>query len=153
MERLDHKNVFIVDYVKGDRIHLAKFIKHESFTLMSFSGLTDCFKMLNVLFPDLIVYTLRKKRDDIKKLQALKRKFKKIHFILFLTKETPEINLLNLKESGFISIHKVATKEKVREIAYELLSPEKLPRRIEKPHPVPFYIAGMQEEPPQKLVE
>ncbi len=148
MGKLDHKTVFIVDSVKGERIHLAKFIKHESFTLMSFAGLTDCFKMLNILSPDLIVYALRKKKADIKKLQTLKRKFKKLHFILFLTKETPEINLQPLKEDGFTSIHKAATKEKVRESAYELLSPEELPRRVETAHPVPFYIAGM-EAPPQ----
>ena len=141
VRKVDHKTVFIVDALKSDRIQLAKFIKHESFTLMSFTALNDCFKMFNLLSPDLIVYALRKKKADIKKLQTLKRKFKKIHFILVLTKETPEVNLLNLKEDGFASIHKAATKEKVREIAYELLSPEELPRRAETPHPVPFYIA------------
>ncbi len=141
MGKLDHKTVFIVDSIKSDRIQLAKFIKHESFTLMSFTDLNDCFKMFNLLSPDLIVYALRKKKPDIKKLQTLKRKFKKLHFILILTKETPEINLLTFKEDGFTSIHKAATKEKVRETAYELLSPEELPRRVETPHPVPFYIA------------
>lgn len=150
MGKLDHKTVFIVDSVKSERIHLAKFIKHESFTMMSFTGLGDCFKMLNLLSPDLIVYALRKKKTDIKKLQTLKRKFKKINFILVLTKETPEINLLNFKEDGFTSIHKAATKEKVRETAYELLSPEELPRRVETPHPVPFYVAGMENQVPSQ---
>ena len=141
MGKLDHRTVFIIDSVKSDRIQSAKFVKHESFTLMSFNGLTDCFKMFNLLTPDLIIYALRKKKADIKKLQTLKRKFKKLHFILVLTKETPEINLLNFKEDGFTSVYKAATKEKIRETAYELLSPEEFPRRVETPHPVPFYVA------------
>lgn len=150
MRKLDHKTVFIIDSVKSERIHLAKFIKHESFTLMSFTGFTDCFKMFSLLSPDLIIYALRKKKADLKKLQTLKRKFKKLHFIMLLTKDTPEINLLTLKEDGFTSIHKAATKEKVREIAYELLSPEELPRRVETPHPVPFYVAGMENQVPSQ---
>ena len=144
--KLDHKTVFIVDPVKSDRIHLAKFIKHESFALMSFMALGDCFKMINLMSPQMIVYALRKKKTDIKKLQNLKRNFKKLHFILILTKETPEINLASFKDDGFTSIHKASTKEKVREIAYELLSPEEMPRRAETPHPVPFYVAGMENK-------
>ncbi len=110
---------------------------------MSFTGIQDCFKNNNPLHPDLIIFTLRKKMQDLKKLKNIKRKYKKISFILQLTKEVLEVNTAELQELGFTSIYKAPTPEKVREIAYELISPESLPRRKETPHPVPYHIADM----------
>ena len=141
MNKPNHKTIFIIDPVRGERIHLAKFIKHECFMVLTFTAIQDCFKMMRHLTPDLIVYALRKKGPDIKKLQNIKRKYKKLDLILSLTTEVPEINTAELQESGFTSIFKASTQEKIREISHELLSPETLPRRSETPHPVPFYIA------------
>ena len=137
------KTVFVVDPVRSDRIYMAKFIKHESFLVMSFTNIQDCFKSVHQLQPDLIVHALRKQPQDLKKLQNIKRKFKKINFILYLTREVPEINAAELQEAGFTSVYKAATQEKAREIIHELLAPNTLPRREESPHPVPYHIAGM----------
>ena len=135
--------IFVVDPVRSDRIYTAKFIKHESFLVLSFNSIQDCFKSVHQLQPDLIVHTLRKKSQDLKKLQNIKRKFKKVNFVLYLTKEVPEINSTELQEAGFTSIYKAATQEKVREIIHEILSPNTLPRRAESPHPVPYHITDM----------
>ena len=137
------KIVFVVDPVRGDRIHMAKFIKHESFFVMSFTNIQDCFKSIHELQPDLIVHALRKQPQDLKKLQNIKRKFKKINFVLYLTNEVPEVNAAELQETGFTSIYKAATQEKAREIIHELLSPNTLPRRVESPHPVPYQLGSM----------
>ena len=137
------KVIFIVDPVRSDRIYMAKFIKHESFLVMSFNNIQDCFKSAHQIQPDLVVHTLRKKPQDLKKLQNIKRKFKKVSFILYLTKEVPEVNSTEFQETGFTSIYKAATQEKVREIIHEILSPNTLPRRAESPHPVPYKIADM----------
>ena len=122
---------------------MAKFIKHESFLVMSFTNIQDCFKGANQLQPDLIILTLRKQPQDLKQLQNIKRKFKKTKFILHLTKDVPEINAFDLQQEGFTSIYKAATQEKVREIIHELLSPNNLPRRAETPHPVPYHITSV----------
>ena len=111
--------------------------------LMSFTGIQDCFKNNNPLHPDLIIFTLRNKIQDLKKLKNIKQKFKRIGAILQLTKEVLDINTSELQEQGFISIYKASTPEKIREIAYELLSPETLPRRKETPHPAPYHIANV----------
>ena len=137
------KTVFVIDSVRSDRIYLAKFIKHEGFMVMSFNSIQDCFKNNNPLHPDLIIITLRKKAQDLKKLNHIKRKLKDVCLILQLTKDVPDINTAELQEQDFSTIYKAANPEKTREIAYELLSPETLPRRKETPHPVPYNIASI----------
>ena len=137
------RTIFVVDSIRSDRIYMAKFIKHESFLVMSFINIHDCFKSAHQLEPDLIIHALRKQPQDLKKLQNIRRKFKKINLIIYLTKEVPEVNSTELQEVGFTSIYKTTTQEKTREIIHELLAPNNLPRREESPHPVPYHIAGM----------
>ena len=59
------KTVFVIDPIRSDRIYLAKFIKHEGFMVMSFTSIQDCFKNNNPLNPDLIIFTLRKKMQEL----------------------------------------------------------------------------------------
>ena len=40
----DFKSVFIVDPIKGERLHLAKLLKQEKFLMMSFESIGDCLK-------------------------------------------------------------------------------------------------------------
>ncbi len=134
---MDYKTIFIVDPVKSERIQLAKFIKHDKFTIMGFVNLNNAIRQKS-LKNDLIVYTLRKGKTDLKNLFRLSKKDKNTHFIVLLNAENPEVNLNDLSESGFSSIHKASNNEKVREIAYGLLAPEGLVPRKETPHPVPI---------------
>ena len=134
---MDYKTIFIVDPVKGERIHLAKFIKHEKFTVMTFVALADCFKKLGILNTDMIILVLRKDKTELQQMQTIKDKHKNLHYIIVATPETPEVNLIPLKESGFTSLYKANSNEKVREIVIELLAPEGLAPRTETPHPVP----------------
>ncbi|MFQ5717312.1 MAG: hypothetical protein ACE5GQ_09450 [Nitrospinales bacterium] len=137
---MDHRTIFIVDPSKSDRIQLAKSIKHECFVILTFAALSDCFKAIGRISPHLIIYSVGKKKSDLKKLQTIKSKHKSIPFILYTAKGVPEVNLLELKEGGFSSIHKAGSQEKIKEIVYELVSPSGLPRRPETPHPVPITI-------------
>lgn len=137
---MDHRTIFIIDPVRSERIHLAKFIKHECFIVMTFTNLADCFKAMGQISPHLIIYALRKKSADLNKLQSIKRKHKNINFILYLSKEVSDVNLFELQEEGFSSVHKASSQEKIREITYDLISPAELPRRPETPHPVPLHI-------------
>lgn len=134
---MDYKTVFIVNSTKSDRIHLAKFIKHEKFTVMTFTALVDCYKRIGIINPDLIILALRRDSSELQQLQSIKDKHKKINYIILTTPETPEVNLIALKESGFTSIHKASSNEKVRELVIEMLAPDGLAPRTETPHPVP----------------
>jgi len=137
---MDHRTIFIIDPVRSERIQLAKFLKHECFTILTFTALPDCFKVVHQVSPHLIVYALRKKGADLKALQNIKRRHKALNFILYLSKDVPDVDLAQLQEEGFASIHKAAGQDKIREITYELISPAGLPRRPETPHPVPLTI-------------
>lgn len=135
---MDYKTIFIVDPVKSDRIHLAKFVKHEKFTVMTFVALADCFKRLGTLNVDLIIYVLRKEKNEAAQLLAhAKDKNKNIPYIVLTTADGLEFNPLTLKENGFTSVYKANSNEKVREIVIELLAPDGLAPRTETPHPVP----------------
>lgn len=134
---MDYKTIFIVNPVKGDRIHLAKFIKHEKFTVMTFTAFADCFKKVGILNPDLIILVLKSDKGELQQLLQVKDRYKKTHYIIFTTPEAPEVNLLALKEQGLTSVYKANSNEKVRELVIELLAPEGLAPRTETPHPVP----------------
>ena len=38
----DFKSIFIIDPVKGERLHLAKLLKQEKFLMMTFERIGDC---------------------------------------------------------------------------------------------------------------
>ena len=137
---MDHRTIFIIDPVRSERIQLAKFLKHECFTVLTFITLPDCFKVTVQISPHLIVYALRKKGSDLKALQNLKRRHKSLNFILYLSKDVNDVDLPELQREGFPSIQKAATQEKIKEITYEMIPPTELPRRPETPHPVPLSI-------------
>ncbi|MEC7641045.1 MAG: hypothetical protein VYC17_02715, partial [Nitrospinota bacterium] len=119
---------------------MAKFLKHECFTILTFTALPDCFKVVTQVSPHLIVYALRKKGSDLKTLQNIKRRHKTIDFILYLSKDVSDVDLVQLQGEGFSSVYKAATQDKIKEITYELIPPAGLPRRPETPHPVPLTI-------------
>lgn len=137
---MDHRTIFIIDPVRSERIQLAKFLKHECFTVLTFTALPDCFKVVTQVSPHLIIFALRKKGLDLKTLQNIKRRHKSLNFILYLSKEVNDVDFEQLKGDGFSSVHKAATQDKIKEITYELIPPVGLPRRLETPHPVPLTI-------------
>ena len=49
------KSVFIVDPIKGERLHLAKLLKQEKFLMMTFERIGDCLKQNNSIQPDLVI--------------------------------------------------------------------------------------------------
>ncbi|MFQ5445242.1 MAG: hypothetical protein ACE5EK_11590 [Nitrospinales bacterium] len=145
---MKYKTIFIVDPIRSDRIQLSKFIKQEFFTVMSFVSITDCFRQSQLVHCDLVIYVLRTGKSEIKHLLNIKKKYKRLNFILMVSEDSPEANLAKLKENGFTSIQKANSNEKLRELALDLLAPEGLPPRTETPHPVPI---GIDLGPPQPL--
>ncbi|MEO2043710.1 MAG: hypothetical protein ABGX43_03845 [Nitrospinaceae bacterium] len=135
---MDYKTIFIVDPIRGERIHLAKFLSEEIFTVMTFISPNDCFKKPNLIRCDLIVFVPRKEKNEIKHLMNIKKKFRQIPLIFILSEDFPDINLAEISESGFPRVYKAASNEKVREILLGILAQEGLPPRSEIPHPVPI---------------
>lgn len=138
MEALDYRCIFIIDPIKGERIHLAKFIKGECYTVFAFTALEDCFKMMGQITVHLIIYVQRDKKSDFKKLENMKKKYREIPLIIGLSRDVPDIDLTELTEKGFTKAYKASTNEKIREITHELLSPDGLAKRTPTPHPIPF---------------
>ena len=115
------KSVFIVDPVKGERLHLAKLLKQEKIFMMTFVNLIDCFKNNNPIKPNLIIYVLRKGKSDLTHMKNIKNNFKNLHFIVLLTPEVSEANLYKLKESGFTSVKKALNQDMVKELIYTMM--------------------------------
>ena len=134
---MNYKVIFIVDPVRSERIQMAKFVKQDQFLIMSFVAIVDCFRQMQYLNCDLIVFALREGKSEIRHLTQIKKKYRKIHFILYLTPDFPEANLEELKKAGFDSVYKANSPEPVREIVHDLLKPGDLPPRPETPHPIP----------------
>jgi len=145
---MKYKTIYIVDPVRGERIHLSKFIVQEFFTVMSFVSIADCFKRSQALPCDLVIYVMRTGKCETKHLLNIKKKFKKLPFILLVNENAPEPDLAQLKEQGYTCLHKATNNEKVRELVLGFLAPEGLPPRTEVPHPVPI---GIELGPPQPL--
>jgi len=130
---MDYKTLYIIDTVKYERLQLAKFLKQENFTIMSFLNLADCFKKPNPLRTDLIIYVVRKGEADLKNLERVKKKDRAIHMILvIMTPDTP-VDLERYREMGYENLHVATNNEKVREITYGLLAPDGLTPRTETP--------------------
>lgn len=136
--KLEYKTVYIIDPIKGERLHLAKFIMQDTFTIMSFVSIHDCFKKNQALFCDLVIVVVRKGKFENGALEKIHDKYKKVMFILFNAPDSPEVDLIKLQEAGFQSIFKATSKESVKEIAYGHLAPDGLITRPETPHPVPL---------------
>ena len=134
---MNYKVIFVVDPVRSERIQMAKFVKQDQFLIMSFVAIVDCFRQMQYLNCDLIVFALREGKSEIRHLTQIKKKYRKIHFILYLTPDFPEANLEELKQAGFDSVYKANSPEQVREIVHDLLKPGDLPPRLEVPHPIP----------------
>jgi len=117
------KSVFIVDPIKGERLHLAKLLKQEKFLMMTFERIGDCLKQKNSIKPDLVIFVLRKDKNEPSQLKNIKKYFKNLHFIILVTSEVPELNIDELKESGFTSIHKANNQDMVKNFIY-ILMPE-----------------------------
>jgi len=115
------KSVFIVDPVKGERLHLAKLLKQEKLFMMTFVNIADCFKHNNPIKPNLVVYVLRKGKTELAHMKNIKKQFKHLHFILLLTSEVSEANLDELKESGFTSVQKAVNQDRVKELIYTIM--------------------------------
>lgn len=137
MKNETYKVIFIIDPVRGERIQLAKFIKQDQLIVMTFISITDCFKQMQHLNCNLIIYALRRGKSEIRHLLQIKKKYKKINFILLDNMEVSEADIASLKQVGFHYVHTATSHEKAREIAHDLLKPDDLPKRVERPHPLP----------------
>ena len=126
------KSVFIVDPVKGERLHLAKLLKQEKLLMMTFERLGDCLKQNNSIKSDLVVYVLRKDKNEPNQLKNIKKYFKKLHFVILMTPEVSELNIQELKENGFTSIHKASNQDMVKSMIYTLM-PECQSTHAEEP--------------------
>jgi DNA-binding NtrC family response regulator len=115
------KSIFIIDPVKGERLHLAKLLKQEKFLMMTFERIGDCLKQNNSVKPNLIIYVLRKDKNDQNQLKNIKKDFKNLHFIILMTPEISELNIDELKESGFTSIYKASNQDMVKNFIYTLM--------------------------------
>ncbi len=121
---MNYKTVYIVDPIRGERLQLAKFLKQEKITIAAFVKLTDCFKKNNPLRCDVVIYVLRPGRAEMKALNNVNHREKNIPFIIVADPNTPEIQLDEWKKKGFKSIGLALSKEKTKEITYNLISPE-----------------------------
>jgi len=121
---MDYKTVFIVDPVRGERLQLAKFLKQEKITIAAFVKLTDCFKKNNPLRCDAVIYVLRKGRTEMKALLKVNPREKNIPFVIVTGSDAPEINLEEWKSKGFKWMDLALNKENIKEITYNLLSPD-----------------------------
>jgi len=117
----DFKSVFIVDPIKGERLHLAKLLKQEKFLMMTFECIGDCLKKNNSIKPDLVIFVLRKDKNEPNQLKSIKKYFKNIHFIILMTSEVSELSIYELKESGFTSIYKANNQDMVKNFIYTLM--------------------------------
>jgi DNA-binding NtrC family response regulator len=121
---MDYKTIFIVDPIKGERIQLAKFLKQEIITISGFVKLTDCFKKNNPLRCDVVVYVLRSGRAELKELNKVNHREKNIPFVIMTSADAPEIDFGEWKKKGFKSINVAFNKENVKEITYNIISPD-----------------------------
>jgi DNA-binding NtrC family response regulator len=121
---MDYKTIFIVDPIKGERIQLAKFLKQEIITISGFVKLTDCFKKNNPLRCDVVVYVLRSGRAELKELNKVNHREKNIPFVIMTDPNAPKIDLDEWKKKGFKSIDVAFNKENVKEITYNIISPD-----------------------------
>ena len=117
----DFKSVFIVDPIKGERLHLAKLLKQEKFLMMSFEKIADCLKQNNSVEPDLVIYVLRKSKNESNQLKNIKKFHKTLHFVILTTPEVSDLDLTELKESGFTSIYKANNQDVVKNFIYTLM--------------------------------
>ena len=115
------KSVFIVDPIKGERLHLAKLLKQEKFLMMTFERIGDCLKQKNSIKPDLVIFVLRKDKNEPSQLKNIKKYFKNLHFIILVTSEVSELNIDELKESGFTSIYKANNQDMVKNFIYTVM--------------------------------
>ena len=120
---MDYKTLFIVDPIKGERLQLAKFLKQEIITISGFVKLTDCFKKNNPLRCDCVIYVLRPGRAELKELNKVNHREKNIPFVIVTGPDKSEIDLDEWKKKGFKSIDLASSKENVKEIAYNIISP------------------------------
>ena len=89
--------------------------------MMTFVNLIDCFKHNNPIKPNLVIYVLRKDKNDLNHMKSIKNKFKYLNFILLLTTEVSEVNLDELKECGFTSVKKALNQDMVKELIYTMM--------------------------------
>ena len=115
------KSVFLVDPIKGERLHLAKLLKQEKILMMTFERIGDCLKQKNSIKPDLVIFVLRKDKNEPSQLKNIKKYFKNLHFIILMTSEVSELNIDELKESGFTSICKANNQDMVKNFIYTLM--------------------------------
>ena len=125
----DFKSIFIIDPVKGERLHLAKLLKQEKFLMMTFERIGECLKQNNSIKPNLIIYVLRKDKNEQDQLKDIKKYFKNLHFIILINSEFSELNIDELKESGFTSIHKANNQDMVKNFIYTLCQSARHPMR------------------------
>lgn len=121
---MDYKTLFIVDPIKGERIQFAKLLKQEKITISGFVKLTDCFKKNNPLKCDVVIFVLRPGRAELKELNKVNHREKNIPFVIVTDPNASAIELDEWKKKGFKSITVAPGREKAKEIAYHIISPD-----------------------------
>lgn len=130
---MDYKTIYIVDPIRGERLQLAKALKQEKITIAAFVKLTDCFKKNNPLRCDAVIYVLRRGRAEMKALAKVNPRDKKIPFVIMAGSNASEVDLDEWQQKGFKTLNLATSNEQVKEITYNILSPEgPVPER--KPH-------------------
>ena len=121
---MDYKTIFIVDPIKGERLQLAKLLKQEKITIAGFIKLTDCFKKTNPLKCDVVIYVLRRGKAELKALNKVNPRERKIPFVIMGGSDAPDIKLDEWRGKGFKSMSLAGSTEKIKEITYNIISPE-----------------------------
>ena len=130
------KTVYIIDPQKGERIHLAKQIKQEYIFIMAFTAMADCLKQLKYMPFDLLILVLRTGKTESVHLTNIKKKMRDKHFILVPTADSAPVDLIALRDEGFLSIQVSSDLEQTREITYNLLWPDEKPPNRELGDPL-----------------
>ena len=117
----DGKTVWRGEKSKGERLHREKRRKEEKDLMMTFERIGDCLKQKNSIKPDLVIFVLRKDKNEPSQLKNIKKYFKNLHFIILVTSEVSELNIDELKESGFTSIYRANNQDMVKNFIYTLM--------------------------------
>ena len=89
--------------------------------MMTFERIGDCLKQKNSIKPDLVIFVLRKDKNEPSQLKNINKYFKNLHFIILVTSEVSELNIDKLKENGFTSIYKANNQDMVKNFIYTLM--------------------------------
>ena len=89
--------------------------------------MADCLKQVKYMPFDLMIFVMRSGKTEIVHLSNIKKKMRDRHYILVPTIDSPQVDLIKLRDEGFPSIQLSNDLEQTREITYDLLWPDEKP--------------------------